>query len=286
MTLTSNDITFVYSGGQNNLDPSKSLGGSPSNNVLSGLANNLFTNLKKEEFASQFVDFRCFYICNNSFSDTLYNSSVYLESQISGVSNCQLGIAKSTDEQIIQLNSIPNSGSIKLKYESYTTSSILWNSNNVAFRKNIQEALNNLDIFSGVTVGDVGNNSFLISFLGSNNYRNYSLLQVAENNLSPSTTIDIAKRTEGEPINSIAPLLPTKTTIPNNVDFYETSESYRILIGDLHPGDVVPIWVKRSSFGQVSEDQTNGFAFRVSGNLTQNPTQIITSASKPCFYYE
>jgi hypothetical protein len=287
MTITSNDISFVYSGGSNNSDPSKSIGGLPSNNVLTGISNNLFTNLRKEDFSVEFVDYRCFYICNNSFSDTLYNASIYFDSQIEGVSLCKLGIAKTTDVQSLSLSSTPNLGTIKLRYENYITNDIVWNSNDVAFRRNIQEALNNIEIFSGIVVDNIGENVYSISFSGNDNYRNYSLLEVAQNNLSPSVEIGISKRIEGQPINSIAPLLATSETIPSNVVFYNASFSSKIVMGDLKPGDICPVWIQRTSFGEVASDEANGFSFRLSGNLLETSTQVSTNLSaKPCFYYE
>ena len=284
MTLTSNDIIFVYSGGQNNSDPSKSIGGYASNNSLTGLSNNLFTNLRKEEYASQNIDYRCFYVANNSYTSSLFNASVYMYSQSGTISNCQIGTAKSTEIQIISLSVSPSSGNFKLKYEDYTTSDIEWNNNVLIFEKNIENALNNLDIFSGIVVGNIAENIYSISFLGNDDNRNYSLLQVIENNLSPSITISFSKRAQGQPINSLAPLLPTSSTIPYGVEFSSTSSYSKLLIGDLGPGDMVPIWIKRISQGETSVDQANGFLLKISGNLSKEPTQAPPS-SKPCFYY-
>jgi hypothetical protein len=285
MTITSSDIIFVYSGGQNNSDPSKSIGGYASNNSLTGLSNNLFTNLRKEEYASQNIDYRCFYIANNSFTSTLFNASVYMDSQSGSISNCQIGLSRSTEVQIISLSSSATSGSFKLRHEGYTTSNIEWNDNVLIFEKNIEDALNNLDIFSGIVVGNVGENIYSISFLGNDDNRNYSLLEVAENNLSPSITISFSKRAQGQPINSVASLLPTSATIPYGVQFSITSSASKLLIGDLSPGDMVPIWIKRISQGETSNDQANGFLFRLSGNLSKESTQAPPSTSKPCFYY-
>lgn len=286
MTITSDDISFVYSGGQNNIDPSKSIGGIPSNNIIEGELNNLFSNLRKEESEAGLVDYRCFYIFNNSTSDALYNASVYMQNQISGVGNCQIGIGKSTHKQVLGLSLAPISGSFSLKYENaYETAPINWNNNYLVFQQNIQEALNNLDPLSDVVVQKTADNVFLISFLGKDNNRNHEKLVVTNNNLIPSTTVSIETMAEGQPINSIASLLPTRFTVPYGITFYNTNSSSKILLGNLYPGDGVPIWIKRSSLGTVSNDQLNGFQLRLSGNLNENPT-VITSLGKPCFYYE
>lgn len=286
MTLTTSDIVFVYSGGQNNSDPSKSIGGNPSNNIILGLSNNLFVNLRKEQFQSGYVDYRCFYIANNSYTDTLFNASVFMDSQISGVSNCQIGISKSTDVQSLSFSITPAFGNFKLKYGDYVTANIDWNDDREIFQRNIQDSINGLDIFSGVEVSKTSEDIYSISFSGNNNYRNYDLLEVIDNNLSPSLEVYISKQSIGQPINSIAPLLATSQTIPSGVVFYETSSSSRVYLGDLEPGDLVPIWIKRITTGEVSVDELNGFSFRLSGNLVGNPTVIQTTSLKPCFYYE
>lgn len=286
MTITSNDISFVYSGGQNNIDPSKSIGGIPSNNIIEGELNNLFSNLRKEESEAGLVDYRCFYMFNNSSTDALYNASVCMQNQISGVGDCQIGINKSTHKQVLSLNIGAISGSFSLKYENaYETIPIAWNDNYLVFQQNIQDALNNLDPLSGVFVQKTSENVFIISFLEKDNDRNHEKLVVINNNLVPSITISVETMAEGQPINSIASLLPTRFTTPYGTTFYNTNSSSKIILGNLYPGDGVPIWIKRSSLGTVSNDQLNGFSLRLSGNLNENPT-VITSLQKPCFYYE
>lgn len=286
MTLTSSDITFVYSGGSNNLDPSKSIGGSPSINPINGTLNNLFSNVNREDSEEGFTDYRCFYIFNNSETDALFNASIFFNYQIDGISLCELGVSKSTDVQILTLSSIPSSGSFTLRYEEYVTGNINWNNNFSVFQKNIQDALNDLDIFSGIAVEQLSSFNYSISFLGDDNNRNHSLLSTESVNLSPSTTISFVKNKEGQPVNSVAPLLATSKTPPYLVNFYQTDESNRILVGDLLPGDGVPVWIKRTTFGSISNDQTNGFDFRLNGNLVKTPTEQISSLGKPCFYYE
>lgn len=286
MTLTSNDITFVYSGGSNNLDPSKSIGGSPSINAINGTLNNLFSNINREDSEEGVTDYRCFYIFNNSENDALFNVSVFFDSQLEGVSVCELGISKSTDIQILSLSSVPSSGSFTLRYENYITGNINWNNDSSIFARNIQDALNDLDVLSGIVVQSLSSINYSISFLGESNNRNQDLLLTNSVNLSPSTNISFAKNLEGQPLNSNAPLLPTSKTPPFSVIFYFTNENNRILIGDLLPGDGFPVWIKRTTFGSISNDQANGFTFRLNGNLVKVPTEQISSLGKPCFYYD
>lgn len=288
MTININDINFVYSGGSNNLDPSKSIGGLPSINSINLASNNLFGIVKREQAQEGFTDYRCFYIFNDNESDSIYNANVYFKSQTQGSSYCQIGLAKATDVQVISLSSFPSSGFFKLSYDEYTTGNIDWDNNYLIFEKNIQNALNNLDVLSGVVVQRLSSLTYRISFSGDDDYRNHSLLQISINNLSPSITFQIAKTNEGQPINSIAPLLPTDSTPPFNVNFVDTNDTNdqnKIFIGDLRPKDGVPIWIKRVTKGTVANDETNTFQFRLSGNLVKNPS-VQPFVSRPCFYYE
>lgn len=286
MTLLATDIDFVYSGGTNNSDPAKSIGGYPSINPINGISNNLFTNVKREDSLDGVIDYRCFYVFNNSETDSLYNVSIFFEDQISGISNCELGVAKSTDVQILSLNSTPTSGSFTIRYDNYVTGEIYWNSDYTTFQKNIEDALNGLDVLSGVVVNRLSDNVYSISFLGEADRRNHSLLETQSINLVPNTTVSFEKNIEGQPINSIAAQLPTSATPPYGVNFYETSNYSKILVGDLNPGDGFPIWIKRTSLGSVSNDETNGFTFRLNGNLNKIPTEQVSTSSKPCNYYE
>lgn len=285
MTIKTEDISFVYSGGSNNLDPSKSIGGVPSINPINGTIDSLFNYVKREYAEEGYTDYRCFYIFNNSETDTVYNANVYFENQIEGISYCQIGIAKSIDSQTLTLNPTPDYGTFQLEYEDYITQNIDWNSEPTIFAKNIENALNDLEVLSGVVVQRILSNSFLISFAGDDNNRSHEDLAVSLNNLNPSTTITISKSSQGQPINSIAPLLATSQTVPYGVVFYDTNSKNRIYVGDLRPKDGVPIWIKRYTFGSVSNDEINGFAFRFSGNLQKNPT-IQPFNIRPCFYYE
>lgn len=288
MTITVEDISFVYSGGVNNTLPEKSIGGPPSINSINIFNNNLFGFVKKNESAVGLVDYRCFYIFNNSLSNTIYNANIYIKNQIEGISSCKIGLSKSTDVQVLSLSSTPGSGFFTLRYEDHTTQPIYWNDNYLIFQKNIENALNDLDVLSGIVVERSFLNSFKISFLGSDNYRNHPVLIVSSNSLNPSITIEVVKTTEGQPINSIAPLLSTSITTPYNVVFYDTSDlnnDTKVFIGDLRPGDGIPIWVRRETFGEVSNDETNGFDFRFSGNLIKDPT-VEPFTNRPCFYYE
>jgi hypothetical protein len=284
MALSEEDIVFVYSGGSNNIDPNKSIGGSPSINIIENINNSLFDDVVE----ANFIDYRCFYIFNNSETDSLYDSYIYLDNSIRTVSECQLGVSRLTDLQVISFSETPVSGDFILRYENDNTPTVTWNSNPNIFIQNLQESLNSLDLLSGVKVETLSTNSFSILFLENDNYRNHDLLVVQENNLSPSIEIGISKNSQGQPINSISPLLPTRTTAPYNVNFYSTDSQSKLYIGDLRPKDGVPVWIRRNNDGTIISNEINQFDFFIVGSsVKSNDSQGDPNASliRSCYYY-
>lgn len=282
-------FNFLYSGGLNNADPAKSIGGSYSTNFILGNLNNLFSDISKDDSEIGVIDYRCFYIANDSENDTLYNASIFVTSEYNSQSSVQIGISRESEVQVISLNSIPSSGYFKLKIGPATTPEIYWDSNNIIFENNIRNALNYLDEIETIVSKTLLNN-YQVSFVGISNYRNYDLLQVVENTLSPSTIIKIEKLTEGQPINSVAPRIFNSQSAPFNVTFYDTNFNNRLSLGNLHPSDIIPIWIRRYTSGTINDDQLNGFNIRLSGNKNPNSSQIIPTITyqqedKPDFYY-
>lgn len=271
MTISSSDINFYYSGGINNIDPTVSIGGKASLNLIQGVANNLFDDNSVVELSTQ-TDYRCFYIFNTSELYSLYDANIYVLSQSGSLSNVTLGISNSTDVQSLNIDvTTPASGNFKLKYDDLVTDAIIYDDNPNVLENNIQAELNKLGSFSGITVNSTGaENDFLISFSGNEDNRNHSLLTSLDVNMSPAATITISKVTEGQPVNSEAPLLPTAQTTPFGVVFSATSPASRISIGDLRPGDGVPIWIKRTIAGTTSASQLNDFELRLSGQSVES----------------
>ena len=278
MTITSSDIVFVYSGGSNNSNSNESIGGPPSINEILGIGNNLFSDVTKTESTLGKTDYRCFYIFNNSSLDYLYDASIRIYSQIEGLSNALIGVSRTSDVQILDLKQLPLVGTIKLKYSIYTTSLIDWDYNPLVFCQNIKTALDNLNPISGVEVQSIDSKTYSINFpIG----RNYELLTIAENHLYPAAgpiiDANIYKQSEGQPINSIAPKIPTEETVPFGVNF-----SNAVNLGDIGPGEGMPIWIKRTTSGSTADNQQNGFTLRLVGNFNK-ATPIIDDS---CFYYE
>jgi hypothetical protein len=277
MTITSNDIVFVYSGGLNNANSNESIGGPPSINTISAINNSLFSDVTKTEASLGKIDYRCFYIFNNNSISYLYNSSIRIYSEIEGSSNIMLGVSRTSDVQILELRAEPTSGDFKLKYGIYTTSPISWDSDASILTQNIKSALDNLSPIDDVVVQQIDSKNYSITFpIG----RNYELMTVADNFLYPAIGMSVYKQSEGQPINSIAPRIPTEETIPFGVSF-----SNAINLGNIGPGEGIPVWIKRTTSGSVVNNQQNGFTLRLIGSLTSPPPPPFV-VDNSCFYYE
>lgn len=268
MALSTSQINFVYSGGSNNSDPSKSLGGNPSNIPILGQINNLFSNVSSAQSTEGKIDYRCFYIFNDSLTDTLHNASVFIIYQEPGGATVQLGLANTTDVQKIQITGIVTGGSLLIKYED-NQFVVNWGGSASSFAANLIAGLTSVNV-KGVEIETTSvsnsSNSFSLSFKGDSNNRSHSLLVISQNNLIGTTSVSIKKETEGEPINSVAPLIPTDSTPPARVNFYNTSLDNKLFLGNIGPGDGVPIWAKRTTLANANFKQSDSFTLRLIGN--------------------
>ena len=266
-------INFYLSGGSNNNNPNLSLGGMPSKYAvaLSG-TNNLFDNVTAEQAKNGNIEYRCFYIFNDSVDKYLYNCSVYLIQTGSEASNVELGIYQNNDVHKIQISGQVNSGSLKLGYEDEIFQ-VNWNGNLADFAENIKYELNSLPYLNDVYVQATGggtSRSINITFGGEDGNKNHELIKIIENNLlygSSVPTISVTKISEGSPINSIAIQTNFTELAPNNIQFYTTDVDERISLGKLAPGDGCPIWVKRTINPNFTDAvEGDGFIFKLIGS--------------------
>ena len=268
MVVSANNISIVYSGGTTNPDPSLSLGGNPSNVLVGGLINNIFPNVDSDEAAAGKIDYRAVYIFNDHSSATLYNSYVYIDTQVSGGATVQLGVHQETDTQQIVISPKPTGGNVIFSWESnnftanYTTST--------SFGNKIAAGLNWLVALSGVvatTTEDDDSVTVVLTFEGDDDNRNHELISLVTNNLTGSSpAITISKSTEGSPINAIATSIAVDTVAPVGVVFRDTSILSPIDIGDLAPGDGLPIWIKRTVPRSSEPLGDDGFTLKLIGD--------------------
>lgn len=267
MSVSINDISFVLSGGSTNNDPNKSLGGLPSNMPIIGDHNNLFANVELSNTFGGRIDYRCFYVFNDSDDSSLFDTKIYLENQAGG-SVIELGITQATDLQRITVSDTVSSGSATLLYEGEP---VVWtyNADLETWASNLETGLNSLGTLSGVSVSTTegsGVIDFYVSFDGDDDNRNHELIQIMSDNFTPGGIESIVKVTEGSPINAVAPKIAVDTATPVNVQFSSPTDESPIEIGTLLPGDGVPVWIKRIVSVDAESFQNDGFSFKLIGS--------------------
>jgi hypothetical protein len=282
MTIAASQIIFLLSGGTSNSNPSRSIGGPPSTFPVLGSLNNLFSDVTSGEATSGKTDFRCFYVKNNSSNSTLYDVECFIDSQAARGSTAEVGVAIVTDVQNIEVRGSITGGNLVLKYEQ-TEFTAEWGGSPQNFLDNLLLAMEGVGLngvgistsFSGIS------QNFIVEFKGVQGKRNHQKMVVSENNLVGSISVSISKVAEGQPINSNGPLLAVETVPPSKVNFYTASQ--RISLGNLLPGDFVPIWIKRTTVANTDFKENDYFVFKILGKPfvsgEQAPTSTPTSTA-------
>lgn len=264
-TISASDISFLLSGGSSNANPDLSLGGSPSANPVAGSLNSLFRDVLPEEATSGLVEYRCFYVRNSSESETLYGASVQTSAQATGGAFADLGVAKATESQRIEISGSPSSGSADFRLGDIAFSGT-WTSDANSFRASLLSSL------AAAGLGDIGvsvsSQTFTLSFSGSLDNKSHPLVELVTNSLAGSGLISltISRVTTGSPINTVAPVIPTRSTPPVGVTFLPTSASSKISIGDLGPGDSMPVWIRRTTPAGTEFKENDSVTIRLSGD--------------------
>lgn len=272
MAISENQIQFRLSGGQNNSNPSLSIGGPISNFPVVGTINSVFKDVSKEEAASGKTDYRCLYIVNESQNDTLFDASIAIDSQGSGGSSVQIGISNQNEIQEIEIKGTPESGNLVLRYGQK-----VFQANWISphhFADHLIELLDLPGLRSQIAIAMPmmvpGSNVIPLSlivigieFADNQSKRNHPKLEIIENNLIGinKPIVNVTKNVEGKPTNSIAPLISSDTTPPTGVTF----SNQPILIGDLKPGDRTPVWFKRITPPNTTFSDKDFFVLRLSG---------------------
>lgn len=274
--IQGSDLSFVLSGGSANTDPNASLGGNPSSTPIVGTLNNLFDDVSGTDPETGLIDYRCFYIFNDSATFSLFSPEAFIDSEVIGGATVEVGVDERTDLQKIIVSATPGPASGGDATMSYEGDSFIWafDSDAAVWGANLQTAINGLDSLSGVQVS-IGVDSgppavlttFSLSFLGDDNNRNHQEIQLVANNITGGgvVTIEVSKSEEGSPINSIAPIIAVDTVPPVGVSFSTPSVSTPITFGRLGPGDGVPIWIKRITPSDSEPFKSDGFTFRING---------------------
>lgn len=257
----SDDLALVLSGGQNNLNVNLSLGGNPSAvRVTNNVINNLFDDVTAAQSKAGFEDYRCLYLFNDAVGNnsSVYNVSLWVDSENPGGSDFYIGIAAQDELQRITLSSSGDltGGSFDISFEgfSFTTN---FNADLGAWATDIQTQLLQLvdndsqKILKEVVVTAqlaVSNTTiFDVAFVGADGKKNQALLEISANTLTPLTDITVAALQDGSPVNTIAPTLDISTTPPAGVTFSQPTEDAPIYLPKLASGEGFPIWFRRTT---------------------------------------
>ena len=240
--ITSSDISFSYSGGTTNNVPDLSLGGEPSvNNLRDGL-NNMFRDVTEEQAEDGYVDYRCFYMYNDSLIDTFSTVTASMGEKL----DMSIGFVSSTDVQLLDIDGTVTGGTLTLNYEGLDFT-FAYDADIAVWASNMETEMNDLSTLSGVTVsGEVsGSRSlFTVTFDGADYNRNHLLLELVSNDLTGSPTIAVTKLIEGGPINLLATEIAVATVAPYQAVFSQPITT-PIEIGNFKPGDGASLWIKR-----------------------------------------
>lgn len=276
--IASGDISINLSGGSTNTSSEASLGGEPSVYPIS--AERLFPDVSTDQTTSGFEDYRCVYVSNNSPDGTLYQAVLFTEYKADSDVIINLGFIEINERQTITISGINKitDGSFTIAYSDYeggTSLEVDWDPDVSIWASNLQAALRSIERLKDVTVSaSVSTNTviFEINFVGYSQKRHHDLIQEVSNDLvldSPQPSegiISISRNVAGSPINSIAEEIDLPTTTPFGVSFqsYDSrSNSYQI--EELRPGDVLPVWIRRTVPVNSRGLENDGVSIKIEG---------------------
>jgi hypothetical protein len=254
VTISISDISFVLSGGVNNISPALSLGGYPSPIPISDTIPNLFSNVDAAQASSGISSYRCFYIFNDHPTDPMYE--VTLSSRSLSTTNTPttmlIGVLLRNEIQTVTLSPTivgsvsPDAGGFRLIIDSIQTDMISYDSDNDVLAESMDAALKSIlegDVsvtFSGLSGTD---KTFAVTFYGINRNKAFGTLDIDDNTMVPAHTFVADKSIVGSPINNVANDIEQETFAPTGVSFAAMST---LSIGKLDSSSGFPVWLKRT----------------------------------------
>jgi len=269
MPLSASDIVYVLSGGAGNIDPSLSTGGEPSAlPILAGI-NNLFSDITPEQSVTGYVDYRCFYVFNNSGDETFKDVRVYIASEESSGADVQIGLPVVNESQTVTVSGTypTGGGNFTLSYET-TEFTVTQSPDFSTWVSAFQTAIREIEFLEDVTV--VGQEFslakvFTINFQGDSGKRSHPLLTLVANNLGGSSVVTFGRSQQGSPINLVPANTGSVTVAPGGVNFGYPVIAQPVILGDLRPLEGFPVWVRRTVLPGATPQALDGFKLRVKG---------------------
>lgn len=283
---TKEEIIWVLSGGRSNRDPDESLGGKPSTTVITDGLNNLFDDVSRSEIRRGNIDYRCFYVKNGS-NETWQNVQIYISSQTEDGAFGYVGVALADDEQQFSViaDDDVEGGYFTFDFEDNVNIRVNYNSDLDTWAANFQLALRSLPELRDVEVSGLyfPNHSttqyqnktfyaFRVYFTGRDGKRNQPYIYPNTNNLvvagGGESQLKSYKTIIGAPSNTEAVKVSSEDQRPDNVLFNLTSKDAPIQLGDLRPGEYLPVWIMRENFPEAVERRNDIITIALRGAST------------------
>lgn len=275
MGISASDFAFVYSGGAENDSADASLGGLPSSFSIPGTIDNLFADVTKDEAAKGLVDFRCFYVFNDSADQALFASKVYIASQVPDGAFADVGFLLRDDVQAVTFHGPCAAGEATFTYDRFPFT-VRFDQDRDRFANAFQDALNatrQVTAASAAGATDNGAVTVTVTFSGADGRKFHPKIQTSSNDIAGCTGITVSKLQDGSPVNAVAPAVPSRTSAPPGVGFSSPNAASPLAVGTVRPGDGFPVWVRRTTPRGSTGVRGDGFRFRLAGEPT--PAAVV-----------
>ena len=282
--ISPKDILYLFSGGSSNSNQEKSLGGSVSSYQVPGSVNNLFPNIDESQQSTGILDYKCFYVFNNSLVNIFDNVNIYIENNLSILPILTLGVKKTNSIQEIVITGSITGGFIILGISNLQTYKISYSGSPISYGAEIENALNNLlENISVVVLTTFTSNiqKHQITFVGPFGFRAQDSIVVIQNSLISSgqsiPQIQSNYISIGSPVNTQAGNVLSTYNAPEGVTFFDTNKDVSVEIGTLLPGDYFPVWIRRNVPAGTPPIVSAMGEFKV--DVFARPTTTSTSSS-------
>jgi hypothetical protein len=262
------ELGFYMSGGLNNSDPNLSLGGDVSLTPINDLINNLFDDVSGDSVVDGLTDYRCFYVVNDS-ENTYADVKLWIHSEYTGGSDIELGFNLQNEIQKLTLVNSPQTGHFKLKLDTYVTNPIDFDYDMTVLASRIQTAIRELPNGTDAVCAAYGGDAFLVEFPGQNKNHKYPLMELTDNNLTPtaSASVTVSSMFSGSPVNLVAPSTGGATLAPTGVAFFAPTVGSKAVIGYVRPTEIFAVWIRRITAPETNPTALDGLSIKISGDL-------------------
>ena len=257
-----NDLDYIlkykYSGGFDNIDSNKSIGGEISNTVINSYKQNIFNNIGESDYAQGIIDYRCIYLENIS-NKRIHNLKIYLDDVFRGAI-FNFGFNFANDIQIITITGgdFVNGQTITFSFNNRNFV-VKYDTDINIFKTNFQKSINKIFNLKDVVVeGNYasGNSVLTVYFQGTSGNKQQPLIKLESYNLTPNPNIIIIKKQNGSPINCIQEKLNNTLQSPSKINFLEIGTNIEFVF--LEVGDFLPIWLRRQVFSGIVPIENDG----------------------------